>query len=81
MDGSDESDKGRKGEGYRRAGLRQARILRGSAIEALEFARRACEYLRPKGVESVEAWSLEISDHKFHISEEEPEIPGLARFV
>jgi len=29
----------------------QPRIVRGSEREALEFARRACEYLRPKGVE------------------------------
>ena len=50
------------------------RMIRGTEHEALEFARRACEYLRPSGVESVEAWSCGPI-------EGEPEnFPGLLRF-
>ena len=56
-----------------RQGQRE-RILRGTEREALDFARRACEYLRSKGVESVEAWSAGPLD-----GEPEP-IPGLVRF-
>ena len=52
----------------------RTRVIRGTEHEALDFARRACEYLRPKGVQSVEAWSCGPP-------EGEPEnLPGLLRF-
>ena|SRR5436190_19813687 len=50
------------------------RILRGTERDALEFARRACGYLRPKGVDAVEAWSAGPLDG------EPEELPGLVRF-
>lgn len=50
----------------------------GTERDALEFARRACEYLRPKGVEAVEAWSVQIQNEK--LGNEKWEGPGLVRF-
>jgi hypothetical protein len=64
----------------REAASRRTRIVEGSERDALEFARRACEYLRPKGVESVEAWSVGIANLKSEISKEEPKIEKLLRF-
>ena len=56
------------------------RVIRGTEREALEFARRACEYLRPSGVESVEAWSVEIQNDEFKIQNPKSEIEHLVRF-
>jgi len=52
----------------RDATARQARIINGGEREALEFARRACEFLRPKGVEAVEAWLVQIENEKSRAS-------------
>ena len=46
----------------RRFPIRRAGPFIGTELEALAFARRACEHLKAKGVKRVEAWANTASD-------------------